>query len=70
MTIGEAPDCIKCHYYNQEEGKAFTCKAFPKRIPESILGGIKHTEVIKGQQGDYVYKPFNLEEWKTEFNRA
>jgi hypothetical protein len=44
--------CIKCAWF-QGNGK---CAAFPNGIPESIKKGIEsHDEVVKGQEGEFVF---------------
>ena len=49
-------DCLECKHFIHN--KKFTCKAFPKGIPDDILFNKKeHKMKIKGQKGDYIYEP-------------
>jgi hypothetical protein len=46
------PICEDCLYFSTD----FTCKAFPKGIPDSILfSDKKHTSHVEGQVGNYVF---------------
>ena len=55
--IGEIPDCMKCKYYNSLDNDILSCKAFPSGIPDNIIMvEIKHTTIIKGQNGNYVFE--------------
>lgn len=35
--MGPAPICMSCRHLNREDDEAFTCRAFPKGIPEAIV---------------------------------
>jgi len=51
--------CSACKYFKP---KTFTCSAFPEGIPSDIIEGfMPHTNVFRGQVGDYVFEP------KTDF---
>lgn len=46
--------CPTCKHFDWD---TFTCKAFPKEIPDEILAGNKkHDDVIKGQTGNTIYE--------------
>ena len=52
------PQCFECFYYIKYNGENFKCEAFPVEIPENILNNkIKHNKIIKGQKGNYIFKP-------------
>lgn len=49
-------NCLECEYFIHN--KKFTCKAFPNGIPDNIIFNKKiHNKIIKGQTGDYIFKP-------------
>lgn len=61
---------IKCKHFEfvkeiggrGEKYQRYVCKAFPKGIPDEFVSGEKiHTEVIKGQKGNYTYEKFEGE---------
>jgi len=46
--------CISCKHFIND--KKFTCKAFPKGIPNKfIYNEKKHDHKVDGQTGDFVY---------------
>ncbi len=60
--------CGACKHFNGinlifigsgiEEDAVVCCKAFPEKIPEMFSeDGGKHTKVIDGQVGDFVFEP-------------
>ena len=56
--IGPAPMCAFCVHFNRFEPEGFTCKAFPKGIPEEIIEGIeRHEAVREDQEGELVFEP-------------
>lgn len=49
------PFCVGCKHFIDD--KKFTCKAFPKGIPNKfIYNEKKHDRVVRGQTGDFVYE--------------
>lgn len=55
--------CMKCEYkYRRKRGgkndvREMTCSAFPKGIPDEIYKGeVSHTKVLRGQEGEFIYK--------------
>lgn len=45
--------CATCKHYQRYK---YSCSAFPKGIPDSILeGNEKHDTVIPGQAGKFIY---------------
>ena len=49
------PFCMLCKHYRERQ----KCEAFPKGIPEEIFIEIdkpKHTEIIEGQEGEFIYE--------------
>ena len=56
MTIGQAPLCLRCKWYKiPGPGGDLTCRAYPERIPLSIIQGQSHIEPLKGDNG-FQYK--------------
>lgn len=56
MTIGPAPVCMFCKFYNEDDFEKNSCKAFPEGIPgEILLGGNKHSRPLNGQQNKIVF---------------
>lgn len=52
----ETPICFDCKHF-VDDGK-FTCKAFPKGIPDEILyGDNDHQTPIEGQENSIVFEP-------------
>lgn len=49
------PICAYCEHGKNSVG--LTCKAFPNKIPKSIVEGNPHTEPIEGQENDIVFTP-------------
>jgi hypothetical protein len=49
------PICACCEHGKNTVG--LTCKAFPNKIPKSIIEGNPHTEPIEGQENDIVFTP-------------
>jgi len=49
------PICACCEHGKNAVG--LTCKAFPNKIPKSIIEGNPHTEPIEGQENDIVFTP-------------
>jgi len=49
------PICAYCEHGENTVG--LTCKAFPNKIPKSIIEGNPHTEPIEGQENDIVFTP-------------
>jgi len=52
------PICIDCkHFINHS---SYTCKAFPKGIPDKILlGKVNHRKPLPRQGNDVVFEPEN-----------
>jgi len=53
--VTRIPFCMICKNYKERQ----KCEAFPDGIPEEIFINIskpKHTEVIDGQIGNYIYE--------------
>jgi hypothetical protein len=51
--------CARCKLYNDLNA---SCKAFPKGIPFNMLEGKNtHEKKIKGQTGDYLFTPKEIE---------
>lgn len=50
--------CYNCihHFLNNGEFSKIGCRAFPNGIPNIILNGNNHNQIIKGQVGNYVFK--------------
>lgn len=47
------PQCNRCMHRNAD---VVTCKAYPNRIPDPILGNeVKHDRVLPGQAGEFVF---------------
>jgi len=64
MTIGAAPLCLLCEWYKiPGTGENLTCKAFPEKIPNSIIMGRSHIEPIKGDNG-LQYKELEGKEYR------
>lgn len=55
MTV-VLPKCFKCVHYEKGSEPDYKCKAFPGGIPKDVLIN-GHDKVVKGQEGDYTYKP-------------
>jgi hypothetical protein len=62
-TVIASPGCMFCDHLKHigdQDGGGWTCRAFPKGIPEMILirdeGNWPHTEPIEGDNG-YLYQP-------------
>lgn len=51
MTIGQAPQCLICKHFNEEEKTKFACKAFPQGIPMDIVRGFDHRKPYPGDKG-------------------
>jgi hypothetical protein len=48
--------CENCKYFYDHEPRV-PCPAFPKGIPDEIIGENDHSKVIPGQVGDYIFTP-------------
>lgn len=49
-------NCLECKHFIHD--KKFTCKAFPKGIPNNILfNEVEHNKRIKGQSEEYIFEP-------------
>ena len=62
MTSYDAPVCLFCRHYTQDEelGPA-ACAAFPKGIPDAIfLGGNPHKEPYPGDHGIQYERDFRF----------
>lgn len=50
----ELPICFECKNYFG----GFRCRAFPGKIPDSILDGYSdHADPMPGQRGEYTFNP-------------
>ncbi len=54
--MGPEPKCLLCVWCT-EVSPDITCLAFPRGIPDEILGGeVDHDAVRPDQEGEYVYE--------------
>jgi len=47
---------MRCEHYNAEDMTKMACKAFPRGIPKVILEENEHSEPLKRQGNDLVFK--------------
>jgi hypothetical protein len=40
-----------CKHYNRDDEEGFTCRAFPKGVPDRIIFGFDHRQPFKGDNG-------------------
>lgn len=57
MTVF-SPVCVNCKHYDVFDNDKWSCKAFPKGIPDIIIFGENdHTMPLKDQKNDIVFEP-------------
>lgn len=56
MTTFAEPVCSRCKHYNSTDNSKWSCKAFPRGIPDKIWEQGTHDEPIKGQRNSIVFE--------------
>lgn len=52
MTIGAAPICMYCRWFNKKDEEGLSCRAFPEGIPEEIyMNEFDHRKPHEGDRG-------------------